>query len=204
MKNKRGQMKRLIGVQSMKSLLSVRVMKIALTMVVFVSMIINTFVPRSIENKEQIMSVVSAVFSNVIVNSIKECTDTLTVMSNKITKNLYKLLMLGEVGTDVPVKKGDNKEETPVNTSSDSGIEIESREYKELVSYSEKDAVVVITAGKIEEKLYRLYGNIKVYCSQIEYVGMLFFIMFIVVIRNRKEEIARIIKDIEKNKTNLC
>ena len=197
-------MKELIKEKSIRGLLSVRVMRVTLALVIFVSMIINGFVPRRIENRESIAAIMGAVVNNVIVETFKSCTDTLTVMSNKITKDLYKYLRLGETGTQAPVRNGQNKEETPVNTSSDSGIEIGSREYEEIVGYSEEEGVVVISVGKISERLYRLYGKVKVYCSIEKIIGILFFILFVIAIRDRKGNGVGIgIRRIE-DKTNLC
>ena len=197
-------MAKLINKKSIKSLLSARVMRVTLALVIFFSMIINGFMPKSIENRESIAAIIGAVVNNVIVETFKSCTDTLTVMSNKVTKDLYKYLRLGETGTQAPISNGQEKEETPVNTSSDSGIEIESRQYKELVVYNEEDGIVTIAVGKVSERLYRLYNNVKVYCSVSTNIGLLFFIVFVIAIRNRKEGGIRInSKDIE-NKTNLC
>ncbi len=197
-------MEKLIKLKSIRSLLSVRVMRIALAMIIFLSMIINGFVPKNIENKENIVAIMGAVVNNVIVEAFRSYTETLTVMSNKITKDLYKYLRLGEVGTQAPINNGQNEEETPVNTSSDSGIEIESREYRELVGYSEDDDIEIISVGKIEERLYRLYNNVKIYCSVEKTMGVLFFIVFVVAIRNRKEDgIVKIQRYID-DKTNLC
>ena len=197
-------MGKLIKEKSIKSLLSVRTMRIVLTTVIFMSMIINGFVPRSIENKESIVAIMGVVVNNVIVETFKSYTDTLTVMSNKITKDLYKYLRLGEMGAQAPVNRGDREEETPVNTSSDSGIEVGSREYEEIVGYNEEDGVVVISVGKIAERLYRLYNNVKVYCSKEKEMGVLFFIAFIVAIRNRKEDIVRGKTNRIEDKPNLC
>ena len=197
-------MARLINKKSIKGLLSVRVMRVTLAMVIFCSMIINGFMPKSIENKESIAAIIGAVVNNVIVETFKSCTDTLTVMSNKVTKDLYKYLRLGETGTEAPISNGQSKEETPVNTSSDSGIEIESRQYKEIVVYSEEEGVVTISVGKISERLYRLYNNVKVYCSKGTIIGILFFIVFVVAIRNRKEDGIAIITRYIEDKTNLC
>ncbi len=197
-------MKKLIKTKSIKVLLSTRVMKVALAMLIFFSMVINGFMPKSIENKESIAAIIGAVVNNVIVETFKSCTDTLTVMSNKVTKDLYKYLRLGETGAEAPISNGQSKEETPVNTSSDSGIEIESRQYKELVVYNEKDEIVVISVGKISERLYRLYNNVKVYCRENIIIGLLFFIVFVVAIRNRKEDGVVINKKNMENKTNLC
>ena len=195
-------MKILIGLQSMKRLLSVRVIKVALAMFIFVSMMANIFIPRNIENKEQIVSVIRVVFDNVIVKTIRGCRDTLIAMSNELTRELYKLLMLDDVGTDVPVKREQEKE-TPVNTSSDNGIEIESRYYKEKVRYIQEGLVISLTVGKVEQRLYRLYGNVKLCCMNMYGMVVLFFIVFIVVIRERKEYIQEHIKSILKDKTNL-
>ena len=197
-------MKKLIKIKSIKVLLSTRVTKVALAVLIFFSMVINGFMPKSIENKESISAIIGAVVNNVIVETFKSCTDTLTVMSNKVTKDLYKYLRLGETGAEAPISNGQSKEETPVNTSSDSGIEIESRQYKELVVYNEEDEIVTISVGKILERLYRLYNNVKVYCSGSTIMGVLFFIVFVVAIRNRKEDGVVINKKNMENKTNLC
>ena len=198
-------MKGLIKLKSINVLLSTRVMKITLAMLIFCSMIINGFMPKSIENKESIAAIIGAVVNNVIVETFKSCTDTLTVMSNKVTKDLYKYLRLGETGAEAPINGGQSKEETPVNTSSDSGIEIESRQYKELVVYNEEDEAVTISVGKISERLYRLYNNVKVYYSENTNIGLLFFIVFVIAIRNRKEDgIATITKKNMEDRTNLC
>ena len=196
-------MKILIGLQSMKRLLSVRVIKVALAMFIFMSMMANIFIPRNIENKEQIVSVIRVVFDNVIVKTIRGCRDTLIAMSNELTRELYKLLMLDDVGTDVPVKREQEKE-TPVNTSSDNGIEIESRYYKEKIRYIQEGLIISLTVGKVEQRLYRLYGNVKLCCMNMYGMVVLFFIVFIVVIRERKEYIQEHIKSILKDKTNLC
>ena len=64
--------------------------------------------------------------------------------------------------------------------------------------------MIIISEGKISERLYRLYNRVKVYCSIERTMGVLFFILFVVVIRNRKGYgIAEITREIE-DKTNLC
>ena len=197
-------MLKLIKEKSIRRLLSVRVTRVILAMLIFVSMIINGIVPRSVENKESIVAIMGAVVNNVIVETFKSCTETLTVMSNKITKDLYRYLRLGETGTQAPVSNGQNKEETPVNTSSDIGIEIGSREYEEIVGYSEEEGIEVISIGKILERLYRLYNKVKVYCSIEKTTGVLFFIVFVVAIRSRKGNGVGITKERIEDKTNLC
>ena len=107
-------MKELLKLKSIRVLLSVRVMRVTLALVIFLSMIINGFVPKSIENKESIVVIMGAVVNNVILETFRSCNDTLTAISNKVTKDLYKYLRLGETGAEAPISNGQSKEETPV------------------------------------------------------------------------------------------
>ena len=170
-------------------------------------MLVNGFVPRSMESKESLFVVMSAVVSNAIVEVFNECRDTLTVMSNKITKDLYKFLMLGEVGTEAANKGDEKKEPMPINTSSDSGIVVERDDYEQVVSYRAEKGKIVIAAGKIEEDLYMLYRHIKEYCSEVtSKTGILFFLVFVIAIRRRKAGAAGRITSLigMEYKTNLC
>ena len=194
----------LILTKSIKNFLSVRTGKTVLTMLLLCSIIINGFVPRTIENKEEISEIIGAVINNVIVKTIKDCQDTLTVMSNKITKDLYKLLHVGETGTSEPLSDKNKKEETPVNTSSDNGLTVTKKEYEYYLNYVEKETKTVFVEVMTIEKLYRLYNNVKEYCSTATKMGMLFFVLFVVVLRTRKEDIAESLLNVIKlNKTDL-
>lgn len=202
---KRREMKKLIEVQSINSFLSPRTTRFVLALVIFMSMLINSFVPKSVENKESILVIMGAIASNVIVETFKQCNETLTQMSNKIMKDLYKYLRLGEVGTDVPVSSGQKQGEEPVNTSSDNGLEIVSRQYKELITESEGEGLILLGEGKEIGRLYRLYNNVKLYNSVNEKIGLLFFIIFVVAVRSRKEGISRTLLNMKmEDKTNLC
>ena len=190
---------------SIKSFLSLRAVKTVLTVILLSCIIINNFIPKNISNKEEITKILGAVINNVIVKTIKDCQDTLTVMSNKITKDLYKMLQMGETGASAPLSKGAEKEETPVNTSSDSGIITVNRQIIKVEKSDDVSSKIIISAGKIDEDLYRLYNNVKEYCSVGDKMGILTFILFVLFVIRRKgwEEINNILK-IEENKTNLC
>ena len=195
------------GYKSLKSLVFTSITNKILVGILLFCMIVNGFVPRSIESKESLFVVMSAVVSNAVVEVFNECRDTLTVMSNKITKDLYKFLMLGEVGAEAANKGEEKKEPMPINTSSDNGIVLERYDYEQIVSYKTEKGKIIIAVGKIEEELYRLYNNVKVYCSEVSgKVGIVFFLLFVIVIRRRKAgtegiEISLIGKEY---KTNLC
>ena len=193
--------------QSLKGLIFTSIRNKILVGVILFCMLVNGFVPRSIESKESLFVVMSAVVSNAVVEVFNECRDTLTVMSNKITKDLYKFLMLGEVGTGAANKGDEKKEPMPINTSSDSGIAVERDDYEQVVSYRAEKGKIIIAAGKIEEDLYMLYRHIKEYCSEVtSKIGILLFIMFVIAIRRRKAGTAGNINliRIEEYKTNLC
>ena len=193
--------------QSLKSLIFTSIRNKILVGIILFCMLINGFVPRSIESKESLFVVMSAVVSNVLVEVFNECRDTLTVMSNKITKDLYKFLMLGEVGAKAANKGEENKEPMPVNTSSDNGIVVERDDYEQIVSYRVEKGKIIIAVGKIEEELYRLYNNVKVYCSEVlGKIGILFFLMFVIAIRRRKAGAAGARTSLigMEYKTNLC
>ena len=193
--------------QSLKSLIFTSIRNKILVGIILFCMLVNGFVPRSIESKDSLLVVMSAVVSNAVVEVFNECRDTLTVMSNKITKDLYKLLMLGEVGAKAANKGDEKKEPMPINTSSDSGIVVERDDYEQIISYRVEKGKIIIAAGKIEEDLYMLYRHIKEYCSEVSSkIGILFFLMFVIAIRRRKAGAAgtnNLIR-IEEYKTNLC
>ena len=200
-------MTRKAGYQSLKSLIFTSITNRILVGIILFCMLVNGFVPRSMESKESLFVVMIAVVSNAVVEVFNECRDTLTVMSNKITKDLYKFLMLGEVGAEAANKGEEKKEPMPVNTSSDSGIVVERDDYEQIVSYRAEKGKIIIAAGKIEEDLYMLYRHIKEYCSEVtSKIGVLFFVMFVIAIRRRKAGAAGIRTSLigMEYKTNLC
>lgn len=193
--------------QSLKSLIFTSITNKILVGILLFCMIVNGFVPRSIESKESLFVVMSAVVSNAVVEVFNECRDTLTVMSNKITKDLYKFLMLGEVGAEAANKGEEKKEPMPINTSSDNGIVLERYDYEQIVSYKTEKGKIIIAVGKIKEDLYRLYCHVKECCSGVSgKVGILFFLLFVIVIRRRKvgTEGIKISLIGKEYKTNLC
>ena len=195
------------GYKSLKSLVFTSITNKILVGMLLFCMIVNGFVPRSIESKESLFVVMSAVVSNAVVEVFNECRDTLTVMSNKITKDLYKFLMLGEVGAEAANKGEEKKEPMPINTSSDNGIVLERYDYEQIVSYKTEKGKIIIAVGKIKEDLYRLYCHVKECCSGVSgKVGILSFLLFVIVIRRRKvgTEGIKISLIRKEYKTNLC
>lgn len=197
-------MKRLLERQSIIDLLFTSGIRKTLVILIFSCMVINGFIPKSIENKNSLFMVMTAVVSNAVTGVFEECRDTLTLISNKITKDLYKMLSLGEVSTTSPIENTDDKEPMPVNTSSDNGIMTEKRvsgQWNSGESRIEKDwyGEPIITS-----KLYRLYENIKIYDGAASKLGVLFFILFIGVIRSRKEISIKKTNGVKEYKTDLC
>lgn len=197
-------MKRLLGRQSIIDLLFTSGIRKTLVILIFSCMVINGFIPKSIENKNSLFMVMTAVVSNAVTGVFEECRDTLTSISNKITKDLYKMLSLGEVSTTSPIENTDDKEPMPANTSSDNGIMTEKRvsgQWNSGEASIEKDwygEPIIIS------KLYRLYENIKIYDGAASKLGVLFFILFIGVIRSRKEISIKKTNVVKEYKTDLC
>jgi hypothetical protein len=196
-------MKGLLARQSIIGLLFTSGIRKLLVVLIFSSMVINGFVPKSMEGKNSLFMVMTAVVSNAVTGVFEECRDTLTVISNKITKDLYKLLSIGEVSTDVPVGDNQKKETVPINTSSDNGITVERRSIQQLKVYEIEESIWY-RDNISTSKLYRLYENIKVYNGGMEKVGVLFFILFIGVIVRRKDISEEIKNQENKYKTDLC
>ena len=197
-------MKRLLERLSIIDLLFTSGIRKTLVILIFSCMVINGFIPKSIENKNSLFMVMTAVVSNAVTDIFEECRDTLTLISNKITKDLYKILSLGEVSTTSPIENTDDKEPMPVNTSSDNGIMTEKRvsgHWNSGEARIEKDwygEPIIIS------KLYRLYENIKIYDGAASKLGVLFFILFIGVIRSRKEISIKKTNGVKEYKTDLC
>lgn len=197
-------MKRLLERQSIVDLLFTSGIRKTLVILIFSCMLINGFIPKSIESGGSLFMVMTAVVSNAVTGVFEECRDTLTSISNKITKDLYKILSLGEVSTTSPIENTDDKEPMPVNTSSDNGIMTEKRvsgHWNSGEARIEKDwygEPIIIS------KLYRLYENIKIYDGAASKLGVLFFILFIGVIRSRKEISIKKTNGVKEYKTDLC
>ena len=197
-------MKRLLERQSIIDLLFTSGIRKTLVILIFSCMLINGFIPKSIESGGSLFMVMTAVVSNAVTDIFEECRDTLTLISNKITKDLYKILSLGEVSTTSPIENTDDKEPMPVNTSSDNGIMTEKRvsgHWNSGEARIEKDwygEPIIIS------KLYRLYENIKIYDGAASKLGVLFFILFIGVIRSRKEISIKKTNGVKEYKTDLC
>jgi len=199
-------MKRLLERQSIIDLLFTSGIRKTLVILIFSCMVINGFIPKSIENKNSLFMVMTAVVSNAVTGVFEECRDTLTSISNKITKDLYGMLSLGEIASAVPQQNDNakNKKADPVNTSSDNGIMTEKRvsgHWNSGESRIEKDwygEPIIIS------KLYRLYENIKIYDGAASKLGVLFFILFIGVIRSRKEISIKKTNVVKEYKTDLC
>mgnify|MGYP000928628768 CR=1 FL=1 len=197
-------MKRLLERLSIIDLLFTSGIRKTLVILIFSCMLINGFIPKSIESGGSLFMVMTAVVSNAVTDIFEECRDTLTLISNKITKDLYKILSLGEVSTTSPIENTDDKEPMPVNTSSDNGIMTEKRvsgHWNSGEARIEKDwygEPIIIS------KLYRLYENIKIYDGAASKLGVLFFILFIGVIRSRKEISIKKTNGVKEYKTDLC
>lgn len=200
-------MKSLVGKQSIFGFLSSRATRIVLAVLIVVCMGINGFVPKSVENRGSLLIIMTAVAGNMIVSTFKECTDTLIVMSNKITKNLYKYIFSGFTGSvgQTSQKSNERKEPMPVNSASDNCLTVDRKTARDNTNSDLSNNILGLRQAKTHDRLYILYNNLKQCCSQSDRIGIIFFILFIIVLRNRKGyDIETITCRQNKYKTDLC
>lgn len=185
-------MKRIVVRQSIFNLFEAGVIRKTLVAFVFLCMLVNGFTPRSEEGRNSFVVVMACAMQNAVSEIFVSCNEALTAISNKITKDLYALLLAKDVKTSAPVNNEQKKNPEPVNTTSDSGIMSERRQ--EIKTWSDKTQdskgyISFIMTGK----LYRLYENMKVSSEGISGVVILSFLVFIILTIRRKE-ISEVIK----------
>lgn len=185
-------MKKIVVRQSMFNLFEAGVIRKTLVAFVFLCMLVNGFTPRSEEGRNSFVVVMACAMQNAVSEIFVSCNEALTAISNKITKDLYALLLAKDVKTSAPVNNEQKKNPEPVNTTSDSGIMSERRQ--EIKTWSDKTQdskgyISFIMTGK----LYRLYENMKVSSEGISGVVILSFLVFIILTIRRKE-ISEVIK----------
>jgi len=185
-------MKRIVGRQSIFNLFESGVARKTLVAFVFLCMLVNGFTPRSEEGRNSFVVVMACAMQNAVSEIFVSCNEALTAISNKITKDIYALLLSKDVKTSAPVNNEQKKTPEPVNTTSDSGIMSERRQ--EIKTWSDKTEdskgyISFIMTGK----LYRLYENMKVSGEEIRSIIILLFLVFIILTIRRKE-ISEIIK----------
>jgi hypothetical protein len=185
-------MKMIVVRQSIFNLFSSGVARKTLVAFVFLCMLVNGFTPRSEEGRNSFVVVMACAMQNAVSEIFVSCNEALTSISNKITKDIYALLLGKDVKTSAPVNNEEKKSPDPVNTTSDSGLMSERRQDIKTWSDKTEDSkgyISFIMTGK----LYKLYENIKVSSEEIRSIIILLFLVFIILTIRRKE-ISEIIK----------
>jgi hypothetical protein len=185
-------MKMIVVRQSIFNLFSSGVARKTLVAFVFLCMLVNGFTPRSEEGRNSFVVVMACAMQNAVSEIFVSCNEALTSISNKITKDIYALLLAKDVKTSAPVNNEEKKSPDPVNTTSDSGLMSERRQDIKTWSDKTEDSkgyISFIMTGK----LYKLYENIKVSSEEIRSIIILLFLVFIILTIRRKE-ISEIIK----------
>ncbi len=185
-------MKRIVVRQSIFNLFEPGVARKTLVAFVFLCMLVNGFTPRSEEGRNSFVVVMACAMQNAVSEIFVSCNEALTAISNKITKDLYALLLAKDVKTSVPVNNEQKKNPEPVNTTSDSGIMSERRQEIKTWSNKAEEGTGYISFVMVG-KLYKLYENIKISGEEIRSIIILLFLVFIILTIRRKE-ISEIIK----------
>ncbi len=189
-------MKEIVARQLSFELFQSGVIRKTLVAFVFLCMLVNGFTPRSEEGRNSLIVIAACTMQNAVSELFVSCNEALTSISNKITNEIYALILSKETNATSPVKQEDNKKPDPVNTTSDNGIMPEKNQNikysanNQEISYIHKDFIIT-------EKLYRLYSNIKVNCCR-ETEGILIFVLFAILVIKKKD----VFEDIKKSGSN--
>jgi len=185
-------MKRIVERQLSFELFQSGVFRKTLVAFVFLCMLVNGFTPRSEEGRNSLIVIAACTMHNAVSELFVSCNEALTSISNKITNEIYALIVSKETNATSPVKQEDNKKPDPVNTTSDNGIVSERR--IDIKTYYSSDSDSVYYANfSITKQLFKLYENIKVNCNA-DGLGILIFVLFAILVIKKKDEFENIKK----------
>ncbi len=182
-------MKELIEGQSMKGFLSARARRIVLAWMIFLSMCINGFMLKPAESGGSLTVIMTAVAGEMIIGTFKECTDTLVAMSNKITKSLYGYMFGEASGKMSGQKRGDGKEKkepVPCGNGGDSVITSDRKVERDRIWQGGMNLAGGFGDRGYGEIAWRTYKPDRGEETPVGAMGIIYFILFIVVYRNRK------------------
>ena len=179
-------MKRIVERQLSFKLFQSGVFRKTLVAFVFLCMLVNGFTPRSEEGRNSLIVIAACTMQNAVSELFVSCNEALTSISNKITNEIYALILSKQTNATSPVKQEDNKNPDPVNTTSDSGIILERRVDIKTYYSSENTASAYYAGFSATKQLFRLYENIKVN-SNAEGLGILLFVLFAILVIRKKD-----------------
>jgi len=182
---KAGTMKTIVERQLKEELFQDSVFRKTLVAFVFLCMLVNGFTPKSAEGRNSLFVVLASAMQNAVVEVFVSCNEALTSISNKISSNIYSMIMSEGLETRVPLKTEDNNGTDPVNTTSDNGLMTERRAEDKTVYNKIEEGTEYISFVMVG-KLYELYENIKINCNA-DGLGILLFVLFAIYIVRRKE-----------------
>jgi len=164
--------------------------------IVFI-MFFNGFIPKSSEVKNNFFMALTCAVHSIVFDVFNQCTETMTVISNKIAHDLFELFT-AQTGSTKPVdeENSSNQQSVPVNTSSDIGI-VSERNFSEQSQFSVVKTTVNYISYIAVNDLFRLYNNVKVFDNTAATVFMLFIVLFAIYTVRIKDVINNI-------KNNLC
>lgn len=155
-------------------------------------MLFNGFVPKSQEVKNNFFIALSCVVHSAVFEVFSQCTETMTVISNKIAHDLFELFMAQTGSTKSQNEQNSDKQQpVPANTSTDSGI-INERNFSEQSQFNIVKTTVSYVSYIAVNDLFRLYNNIKVYDDGNFFALFVLLILLFAIYTTR-------IKDVIKN-----
>ena len=170
--------------------------KVLAVFIVFV-MFFNGFVPKSSEVKNNFFMALSCVVHSTVFEVFSQCTETITVISNKIAHDLFELFT-AQTGSTKPVdeENSNNQNPVPANTSADSGI-VSEKSFSEQHQFNIVKTTISYVSYIAINDLFRLYNNVKVFDNTEATIFMLLIVLFAIYTVRIKDVINNI-------KNNLC
>ncbi|MDR2396183.1 MAG: hypothetical protein LBD57_06250 [Endomicrobium sp.] len=162
---------------------------IIVSLIVF-CMTINGFIPKNVDiNKNNLVLVVALATHSAVVDVFKRCNDSLIIISNKISKDLQKLLFQTRNASDMPAQKNHQNDSKDDSTTNNNVVVINTNLYNNKVKKIFFENTLVLNGIFISiTELFKLYMNYKISSQECANKGMIFlmFVVFIFAIRQRK------------------
>jgi len=150
---------------------------------VLIMVLFNNLVPKNFELKNNFFSALNCVVGSMEYNFL----DKYVTVVNNILINLNIIKLAGTQVISTGTQKQEKDKQFPVNTSADSGIIIQNSINQIEILKANLSCLIY----EMTNKLYNIYGSIKIICNkEMSNVGILFFILFSILVVRIKDTIA--------------
>ncbi len=154
----------------------------------------STLIPKNQEFRDNFISALNCAVNTIETNFYDQYSATVMSAVNYVM-NSFNIETLAEMQlTKQQAQNKDNKSQTPVNTSSDNGVIMQDNTNNQI------ETIKASLYGTVN-RFYDFYESIKINSdTEAQNIGILFFILFSILIVRTKDIIAVSLNNIYKNK----